>query len=216
MTNGEVKGHRASYSSFVIRQPLALPLQRGSKGVEILRNRSWSPVFALESNRNLRMYRHPKSFQWLAATAVVLTSLAAAAAVKPNPYEKIPVRNVFQLLPIPDKPIGEPPPPPRRPPPKIFITGLVQLRGVSKALIEISEPGQPVQRSILAAGGAAGVLEVLNVDVAAERVRVRIDGEEDTLSIQKPKPAAATPALNTPPVPPPPMFTPRPRVALRG
>jgi hypothetical protein len=173
-------------------------------------------VFAFESNCNLQMNRHLKSFEWLAATAVVLTSLAAAAAVKPNPYEKIPDRNVFHLIPVPSGPVGEVPPPPRRPPPKIFITGLVELGGIPKALFEINEPGQPVRRSILAAGGAAGALEVLNVDVAAERVRVRIDGDEETLSIEKPKPTATTPPLKTPPMPPTPTLTPRPPVALRG
>ena len=90
---------------------------------------------------------HLKSLQWLAVAVVVLPSLAATAAVKPNPYDKIPNRNVFNLLPIPDRPIVDPPLPPRRPPPKVFITGLVELGGVSKALVEINEPGQPVQRS---------------------------------------------------------------------
>lgn len=152
-----------------------------------------------------------KSFQWLAAAAVVLPSLAATAAVKPNPYEKIPDRNVFNLLPIqPPKPVGEAPLPPRRPLPKVSITGLVQLGRVSKALVEIAEPGQPVQRTILAAGGHAGELEVLNVDVAGERVRVRIDGNEETLSMEKPRPRTAAPPLPPAPLPP------RPGVVLRG
>ena len=154
-----------------------------------------------------------KSFQRLAAAAVVLASLAATAAVKPNPYEKIPGRNVFNLQPIPDRPTVDTPPLPRRPPPKIFITGLVELGGVSKALIEISEPGQPIQRSILAAGGEIGVLEILDVDVAHERVQVRIDGAEETLSIEKPKPI--TGALPLRPMPNPPL-PPRPAVVLRG
>jgi len=154
-----------------------------------------------------------KSLEWLAATTVVLTSLAAVAAVKPNPYDKIPGRNVFNLQPIPEHPGGEIQPPPRRPPPKIFITGLVELRGVAKALVEISEPGQPVQRSILAAGGEAGVLEVLDVDVAGERVRVRIDGDEEILSIEKPKSPTAAQPTRTAPMPP---MPPRPAVVLRG
>jgi len=147
-----------------------------------------------------------KHFQWLAVAVVVHTSLAATAAVKPNPYGEIPVRNVFHLVPMPTNPPVEVPGPERRTLPKIFITGLVELGGVSKALVEITEPGQPVQRSILAAGGASGVLQVLNVDVAGERVRVRIGGDEETLSIEKPKPRTAAAPL--PPLPPP--------VALRG
>jgi len=146
----------------------------------------------------------------------VLPSLAATAAVKPNPYEKIPDRNVFGLLPIPERPVGEIPVPPRRTPPKIFITGLVELGGVSKALVEINEPGQPVQRSILAAGGAAGVLEILNVDVPGEQVRVRIDGDEETLNIEKPKPTTAGPPLRTAPLPPMPPLPQRPPAVFRG
>jgi hypothetical protein len=160
-----------------------------------------------------------KSLQWLAVAAVVLPSLAATAAVKPNPYEKIPDRNVFNLLPLPDRPIVAPPLPPRRTPPKVFITGLVELDGVSKALVEINEPGQPVQRSILAAGGAAGVLEILNVDVPGEQVRVRIDGDEETLNIEKPKPTTAVLPLRTAPMPPTPPMPPlpqRPPALLRG
>jgi hypothetical protein len=159
------------------------------------------------------MTLHLKSFQRLAATAVVLASLAATAAVKPNPYEKISERNVFNLQPIPQGPTVEIPQPPRRPPPKIFITGLVELGGVSKALVEINEPGQPVQRSILAAGGELGVLEILDVDVAGERVQVRIDGAEETLSIEKPKPSTGAQPLRPVPMPP---LPPRPGVVLRG
>ncbi len=180
------------------------------------RNRFGSPVFAWVSNRIRHMTWRPKSLQRLAVAAVVLASLAATAAAKPNPYEKIPGRNVFNLLPIPDKPTGEVPPPPRRTPAKIFITGLVELGGVSKALVEINEPGQPVQRSILAAGGAAGVLEILNVDVPGEQVRVRIQGDEETLSIEKPKPTTAAAPLRTAPMPPMPPMPPRPPAVLRG
>ena len=143
-----------------------------------------------------------KAFRWLAAAAVVLPSLAATAAVKPNPYETIPARNVFNLQPMPGSPPGKIQERKHRPLPKIFVTGLVELGGVSRALVEINEPGQPVQRSILAAGGAEGVLQVLDVDVAGERVRVRIDGDEETLSMERPKPRTAAPPL--PPVPLPP------------
>jgi|GEM_PF-5396304 hypothetical protein len=156
------------------------------------------------------MTSYLKPFQWLAVAAVVHASLAATAAVKPNPYEKIAERNLFNLLPIQVNPPGEVKPPDRRPPPKVFITGLVELGGVSKALVEINEPGHPVQRSILAAGGTSGALEVLNVDVAGERVRVRIDGDEETLSIEKPKPRP------TPPLPPQLPHAPRPSAVFRG
>ena len=169
-------------------------------------------MFVLPLNRFRQPNWRPRTVEWLAVAAVVLASLAATAAVKPNPYGRIPERNVFNLQPIPDKP-AEPALPPRRTPPKIFITGLVELGGVSKALVEINEPGQAVQRSILTAGSETGVLEILDVDVAAERVRVRIDGDEETLSIEKPKPPTGGPPLRPMPTPP---LPPRPPVVLRG
>jgi hypothetical protein len=173
-------------------------------------------VFAWVTNRIRHMTWRPKSLQRLAVAAVVLPSLAAAAAVKPNPYEKIPDRNVFHLQSIPEQPAGEIQQQRPRTPPKIFITGLVELGGVSKALVEINEPGQPVQRSILAAGGAAGLLEILNVDVQGEKVRVRIDGDEETLNIEKPKPITAVPPPRNTPMPPMPPLPQRPPAVLRG
>src|SRR5262245_50222552 len=160
-------------------------------------------------------WRH-KSFEWLAAAVVVLASLAATAAVKPNPYEKIPERNVFNLQLIPQN-FGPPVEKPvRRPLPKISITGLVEFRGVSKALVEVTEPGQPVQRSILAAGGSVGARQILDVDVTGERVHLPIDGIEETLSIEKPKPSTVAQPLRTSPMPPLPAMPARPRTVLRG
>jgi hypothetical protein len=94
--------------------------------------------------------------------------------------------------------------------PKIFITGLIELHGVPRALIEITAPGQPVKRPILAAGGICDVVEILSIDVAGEHVRVRVDGDEETLSIEKPKVSTAAPE---PPPLPGPFRTP---VAIRG
>jgi hypothetical protein len=133
----------------------------------------------------------------LTAVAALSTSLAAVAAVTPNPYIRISDSNIFRLQPPrPDKP--EKPPPPNRLIPQIFITGLVELHGVPQALVEISEPGQPVKRPILAAGGASEHLEILQIDVVGERVRVLIDGEEKLLSIEKPKSSGSPSPVRAP------------------
>ena len=153
-----------------------------------------------------------KTFSRLAGVVVALASLAATASVKPNPFEGIPKRNVFNLRqPAPAKEIV-PEPTKRKPLPKISVTGLVELRGEPKALLEITEPGKPVQKPILAAGGVFGLLEILQIDVAGGCVRVRLDGTEDVLVIEKPKPAATptTPAVPALPNPP------RPGFAVRG
>ena len=144
------------------------------------------------------------------AVAALLASLAAAAAVTPNPYGRISESNVFRLQPPPSQTTPKPEPPPRRLLPKIFITGLIEVHGVPRALVEITEPGQPIKRPILAAGGTCDLLEVLHIDVVGERVRVRLDGEEEILSIEKPKPSTAVP----PPAPVPVPF--RTPMAVRG
>ena len=101
-------------------------------------------------------------------------------------------------------------PPPRRPHPAVAITGLVELRGLAKVLVEVTEPGRPVKRSIMGDGGAFDLLEILHIDVAGERVRVRIDGDEEVLTIEKPKTPTARPA---PPLIP---GVQRPSMPLRG
>lgn len=152
---------------------------------------------------------HWKTLSRLAGVVVALASLAATASVKPNPFEGIPKRNVFNLR--PPAPLKEivPDPPPRKPLPKITVTGLVEMRGGPKALLEITEAGKPVQKPIMAAGGVFDLLEILQIDVAGGRVRVRLDGTEDVLVIEKPKASSGPP-------PPPPPNPPRPGFAVRG
>jgi hypothetical protein len=156
-----------------------------------------------------------QTFSRLAGVVVALASLAATASVKPNPFEGIPKRNVFNLQPpaptkqeIPEQKV-------RKPLPKISITGLVEFRSGPKALVELTEQGKPVQKSILAAGGVLDVLEILQIDVAAERVRVRLDGTEEVLAIERPKPPVGLPPQPQPP-PPLPIPTPRPAFSVRG
>ena len=153
-----------------------------------------------------------KNLSRLAGVVVALASLAATASVKPNPFEGIPKRNVFKLREPALLKDVVPDPPPRKPLPKISVTGLVELRGGPKALLEITEPGKPVQKPILAAGGVFDLLEILQIDVAGGRVRVRLDGTEDVLVIEKPKPSSGPkpPAGPTLPIPP------RPGFAVRG
>lgn len=131
------------------------------------------------------------------ALAAFLTSNAGLVASPANPYQDISKRNVFQLQPLPTQVPDQRPPPVRRPPSLIHITGLVEIGGVSKALVEITAPGKAVQRRILAAGGVYDELEILQVDVARDQVRVRIDGAEEVLTIQRPK-AGVAPPLSPP------------------
>jgi hypothetical protein len=138
----------------------------------------------------------------LTAVAAFSASQAAVAAVTPNPYVRISDSNVFRLQP-PPRPEAKPEKPaPNRLIPQVFITGLIELHGVPQALLEISEPGQPIKRPILAAGGFSEHLQVLQIDVVGEHVRVRIDGKEKLLSIEKPKvSSSSTDRIAMPPSP---------------
>lgn len=152
----------------------------------------------------------------LAGVVVALASLAATASVKPNPFGDIPKRNVFNLQPPTPPKTHVEEPKPRKPLPKISVTGLVEFRAGPKAVLEITEPGRPVRHAILAVGGAVDVLEILAIDVVRENIRVRLNGTEEILAIEKPKPPTGLPPA--PPRPPLPLPLPpgRPATPLRG
>ena len=156
-----------------------------------------------------------KTLILFACTAVVGTTFAAPG----NPYQSIAARNVFRLEPIVIAPPPPQPPPVRRVPAAIFITGVLGIGGVPKALVEVNEPGKPVHRHIVCAGTGLDALEVLDINVGAGAVRVRRDGAEETLTLQTPKAAPPLPPLAVPPkppMPPAPPMPPRASAAWRG
>jgi len=129
---------------------------------------------------------------------MVLTtgSLAVdAAALRERNYGCIIQRNIFGLRPAP--PPSPPPTAPARsqPLPQVRLTGMTDLLGRSVVLLEISNPGQPVKRPILAEGEAADEVEVLKIDLASAQVRMRIASLETNITFAPqplPSPTAST------------------------
>ena len=142
----------------------------------------------------------------LAATLMVTACAGSAVSATDNGrYQSIALRNSFALRePVPPLPIT--PPVKTTPPPKVIVTGLTDLGGIRKALVEITDPGKPVTRVILAEGGALESICVLRIDLPANRVKVRIHEAERFLNLEAEKPTApAAPAAPGKPLAPRPL-----------
>jgi hypothetical protein len=104
-------------------------------------------------------------------------------AMTENPWRLITAQNVFRLQPIEVKqaPVAEAP---RRIAPKVVVTGITDVLGRRLALVEILELGKPLSKPLLAEGDVAGSVQVLQIDLDHNRVRVRIDGEDSDLFLR--------------------------------
>jgi hypothetical protein len=123
------------------------------------------------------------------------SSLDALSVTKDAPYEFIPGRNVFRLQPPPAPVPTVLPVQPASPKvmPKVIVTGLTDVCGRRQVLAEISEPGRPTIKPVLAEGEEAGLVQVLHIDVGRGVVNVRIHGEASTLALPSPSVSAALP-----------------------
>ena len=149
--------------------------------------------------------------------AALVASLAAGSPLygvtpdddKPpgNPFQSIVERNVFGIKP-PPPPSEEkiPEPPPAIPPAKVVLTGILNILGPPRALLEVAEnePGkQPnTKKPILREGERDGAIEVLSIDIAKNIVRIRNGNLETNLTFEALKQSAmaavAPPPLNPP------------------
>ncbi len=115
---------------------------------------------------------------------------SAFADVRSNPYQDIPVRNIFNLKP-PPPPQTETNQAPAVPPPKVILTGITSLFG-PQVFLEITEqepgkqPGMP-KRPILRAGDREGDIEVLSIDIDHSVVKIRNGTAESELTFEVPK-----------------------------
>jgi len=127
---------------------------------------------------------------WCAATG---WSLVALSATKDASFELIPERNVFKLQPL-LAPVHPVPPPLPKLMPNVVVTGITDVGGRRRVLVEISDPGRPTIRPVLSEGEQAGLVEVLHIDVRRGLVDVRIHGEQSRLTLHSPSvPLAPTP-----------------------
>ena len=118
----------------------------------------------------------------------------ALSVTKDAPYESIAGRNVFKLQP-PLPPVPPLQPPPLKAVPKVMVTGVTDICGRRQVLAEVSEPGRPAIKLVLAEGEEAGPVQVLHIDVRCGLVNVRIQGEESTLALHSLSVPAAPPPI---------------------
>ena len=103
------------------------------------------------------------------------------------PYHGIVERNVFGLR--PPTPPAPPPEPPKTPPPKITLNGIMTIFGHKQALMQIQVPPKPPapakqESYILREGQRDGDIEVISIDVAAGKVKVKNHGEIQDLDFE--------------------------------
>lgn len=110
------------------------------------------------------------------------SSSDALSVTKDVPYQFIAGRNVFKLQVLP-APVPSVQPAPLKAMPKVIVTGMTDVCGRRQVLAEISEPGLPTIKPVLAEGEEAGPVQVLHIDVRRGLVNVRIHGEASTLPL---------------------------------
>jgi len=118
---------------------------------------------------------------------------AAPSPVASNPFRMIVQRNVFGLRP----PRSEPAPPPAQPLPEVVLTGLTTIVGHKLALLTLHFPGKPFERAkeelcTLKEGQREGPVEVLEIDLKNDRVKVNNSGAIVFVNLRRelPKPSA--------------------------
>ena len=118
----------------------------------------------------------------------------ALSVTKDAPYDFIAGRNVFNLQPLPAPfPLVQPASP--KAIPHMIVTGMIDVCGRKRVLAEISDPGRPAIKLVLAEGEEAGPVQVLHIDVRRGLVNVRIHGEESALALHSPSVSAAPPPI---------------------
>ena len=101
-------------------------------------------------------------------------------------YKVILDRNPFGLRPPPPPPKIETPPPPETPT-NYKLTGITALFKPTRVMFVNQVPGKPPEYLSLSEGQLQGSIEVLpgGIDVKAGTVKVKISGEERTMSFEK-------------------------------
>jgi hypothetical protein len=130
-------------------------------------------------------------------------------AAPASPFQHIPERNIFGLKPPPPPPEEKPvETQPGTPPAKVILTGILNVFGPPRALLEVAEtePGkQPnTKKPILRQGEREGAIEVLSIDIVKSIVRIKNGALETNLTFEVAKqtgsavPPPLVPSLNPP------------------
>jgi hypothetical protein len=131
---------------------------------------------------------------WLGLTAGVRAAMndsaAEAVAGGGNPYHAIVVRNVFDLHPPPPVIVKEVPKPP---PANVKLTGLTLVFGKKQAyfsVMEVPPPGKPAGKLkyyTLGEHERRDGLEVKEIDIQGQKVKIEKDGDASELTLEKAK-----------------------------
>ena len=128
----------------------------------------------------------------------------AIGSAEENPYSAIVERNVFDLKPPPKPSAADEKT--NTPPLNVRLTGITTILGNKRALFMVQEGSAPGKRGaqnkeesyIMTEGQRQGALEVLEIDVKGETVKIKNDGIVSTIPIEVPKPQNAPPAPGGP------------------
>ena len=102
-----------------------------------------------------------------------------------NSYDSIITRNVFALKPPPALSPSTTAPEPQKPLPELTLTGIADFSLKKWALIVSAERGKPPKLYTLSEGQQLDGLAVLAIDAIAGTVRLRLDGNDVTLSFKE-------------------------------
>jgi hypothetical protein len=130
-----------------------------------------------------------------------------------NPYGAIVLRNVFGLS---DAVVIPPPTNEPAPPPNVTLIGLSTLMSVPQAIVVVKPPTMPghpppaEETYIMNQGERQGTLELVAVNVKAGTAKIKLEGQESTISMRTNAPMrAGTPmAAAAGMIPRPPAYTP--------
>ncbi len=115
---------------------------------------------------------------------------SAKTAEDANPYDAIVERNVFDLK---DPPPTNAPAVTNEPPPNVKLTGIMTIFGHKQALFMVQKSGQPGKAPepevsyILSEGQRQEGLEVMEIDSAKKKVKIKNDGIVSTVTYETPK-----------------------------
>lgn len=138
------------------------------------------------------------SWKMLAGAAgwLLAAGLASRAEVENNPYRVISERNAFGIRPPPPPPEPQKPPEVPKPPPNVALTGFSDFgEGKTAYFIVNSTTGKPAEYLALGEGQEQNDIAVLQIDIEAETVRVRVNGAETTLNYRDHGNKAGAPAV---------------------
>lgn len=127
--------------------------------------------------------------------------MAGVAKPDSSPFGIIPERNVFRLRPVPPPEVAPPPPVPL---PEVMLKGITTMLGDRRALFSVKFPGTAAGSAkeedyFLREGEKDGPIEVLKIDLEAEKVALDVSGMRMEVTFMTNATTVTAPAVQAPP-----------------